>query len=107
MEPSTVDLGFELHAPLLSVAGLALVPHGEDHHLGTVEPVQHDVAAVAEVDEPFAELGVEIFHWATDAWLPREHADAITNGLDRALGGVGVTDYQVPMKALHVAQRPR
>ena len=87
-----------------SIIDFPLMSHGENNRRFAVVTIQRDIAAVAKIDQPFAEFGFHVLDRATDPQLQRQDLHPCADRLHRALGGVCIPFGEKPVKALHIVQ---
>lgn len=87
-----------------SIADFPLMSHGQNDRRFSVVAIQHDVAAVAKIDQPFAEFGEHVLDRAADTRLQRQDLHPFADRLHRAPGGVWIPFGEKPVKALHIVQ---
>lgn len=83
------------------------MPDGEDDDKRIFEPIEDDIAAGAEWDQPFPEFRVHVLHGASGARLPREGFHAGAYGFHSPPRGVGIVVSKEAKKPLNVRQRSR
>ena len=90
-----------------SVAGFASVADGEDYDLFSVAAVEGDIGALAEFNDPLAELGEQVFDGTADLGVLGEDFDALADGFDGAAGGVRTFGGEEGMETSDVRERWR
>ena|ERR1017187_3473462 len=88
-----------------SVAGFASATDGQNYDLLSVVAVEGDVGALAKFDNPLAELGREVFDWATDLGMLAENLHALADRFDGTAGRVRALRGEKGMEAAHIEQR--
>jgi hypothetical protein len=81
------------------------MPYGEDDDKRIFEPVKDDIAAGAEWNQPFPELGVHVLHRASGARLRFERFHAGAYGVHSPSRGVGIVVGKEAKKPLNVSER--
>lgn len=71
-----------------------LMPDRQDRDPGLVDVIPNDVAAVAEVDEPFPKLLRKIINHSPEAGVPTKYPHALPDSLAGPMRGVGVPGTQ-------------
>ncbi len=86
------------------VSGFAAVANGENYDVFAVVVVQNDIGALAEFDDPLAELGRQFFDGAANLRMRAEGFDALSNCLDGSLGCVPAFGSEEVIKAGDIQQ---
>ena len=87
-----------------SVAHLFLVANSHDQGGLSVVAVQHDVAAIAKVNQPLPVLRLHVLHGSTHSGLLRNDLHAFSDGLHGAFGCVNILFRQKTIEALKKAR---
>src|SRR5712671_349634 len=75
--------------------------------LGRIVTIEHDITAVAELNEPLVELSRHLVDRSTDLRVRGERFDTLSDRANRTSRGVAVLRCEESMEACHVAQGRR
>jgi hypothetical protein len=77
---------------------------GKNANPVTIEPIQNDVAAAAEVDQSFPKLGGHVFDRSSDTRLVGEDFDAGADCPDRLTSRNDILRSKEPVEPLNVGK---
>ena len=89
------------------MAHLFLVPHRQDRYGIRVDAIAGHVSAIAEVDDPLAELIGQVLDGSSYPGLLLQQLDTLADGLHRPFGRVRVRGSEEAKEALQIEQRRR
>jgi len=90
-----------------SVSGFPPMPHGENRHHGAVKAIDGDIAAAAERDEPFAELGRHLWYRSADLGMFRQRLHRVANRANGTARGIPALRHEKTVQSFDVLQRRR
>ena len=89
------------------MAHLFLVPHCQDRYGIRVDALAGHVSAIAEVDDPLAEVIGQVLNGSSYPGLLLQQLDALADGFHRPFGRVRVRGSEEAIEALQIEQRRR
>ena len=81
--------------------------NGQKYGLITVKPVESNVSAATEWDQPFAKFWLHMVHWTPSFGVIYKDVQTAADGSDRLLGRRLIFVRQKPVKAINIFQRRR
>jgi hypothetical protein len=80
------------------------MPHGQYCDLAAIVPVEHDIAAVPELDEPLAEFVRHFVDRSPNFGVRTKRFDSLTDRANRTSCSIAVSRREETMNARDIAQ---